>query len=108
MLIFVTAHREKNFGLYVACMEALVFMFFSLDHVNYSRWVSMHLKNMKTLPRAALTMFIEDDWFSAMPVDQAHEQTNERVKGKAGSSVSLSTQLVACRGSRVGTTLAGI
>ena len=53
-------------------------------------------------------MFIEGDWFSAMPVDQAHEQTNERVKGKAGSSVSLSTQLVASRGSRVGTTLAGI
>ena len=92
ILIFVRAHREINFALYVVCMEAPVFMFFSLNHLNYSRWVSVHLENMKTLLRAAWTMFIECDWYSAktirqfstMPVDQAHEQANESVNGKGG------------------------
>ncbi|KAI0238001.1 hypothetical protein LSAT2_011369, partial [Lamellibrachia satsuma] len=88
VLIFVRTHREKNCGIYVACMEALVFVFFSLDHMNYSRWVNVQMEIMKTLPLAALTMFIEGNWvvpkstrrFSAMPVDQAHEQVNKRVK----------------------------
>lgn len=37
ILIFVRAHRERNFALYVTVLEALVPLFFALDHVNYSR-----------------------------------------------------------------------
>ena len=40
ILIFVRAHRERNFALYVAVLEALVPLFFALDHVNYSRWLA--------------------------------------------------------------------
>ena len=43
-LTFVKAHRENNFDLYVEILEALVPWFFALDHVNYARWVSFHIK----------------------------------------------------------------
>ena len=36
ILIFVRAHREKNFPLYVQIVEKLTPLFFALDHVNYS------------------------------------------------------------------------
>ena len=34
ILIFVRAHREKNFSLYVEALEKLTPLFFALDHVN--------------------------------------------------------------------------
>ena len=37
ILIFVRAHREKKFLLYVEVLEKLTPLFFALDHVNYSR-----------------------------------------------------------------------
>ena len=36
ILIFIRAHREKNFCLYMEILEELTRMFFALDHVNYS------------------------------------------------------------------------
>ncbi len=39
ILIFIRAHREKFFPLYVEVLEELTPLFFALDHVNYSRWV---------------------------------------------------------------------
>lgn len=36
-LIFVRAHRELNFSLYVESLKALAPWFFALDHQNYSR-----------------------------------------------------------------------
>ena len=38
ILIFVRAHREKNFSLYVEVLEKLTPLFFALDCVNFSRW----------------------------------------------------------------------
>ena len=37
ILIFVRAHRERNFYLYVNVLEELALLFFALDHVNYAR-----------------------------------------------------------------------
>ena len=39
ILIFIRAHREKNFTLYVKVLKELTPLFFALDHVNYSRWM---------------------------------------------------------------------
>jgi hypothetical protein len=50
ILMFVRAHREKCFSLYVQVLEELVHLFFALDHVNYARWVPIHLRDMRSLP----------------------------------------------------------
>ena len=52
VLIFIRAHRERNFLLYCETLEALMFIFFAVDHYNYSRWASVHLRDMKSLPEA--------------------------------------------------------
>ena len=90
MLIFVRAHRERNFSLYVEVLEELVPTFLSLDHTNYARWVPIHIRDMKALPDSIKNEFkTEGHWvitktrhaFSAIPIDQAHEQENKCVKG---------------------------
>ncbi|KAJ8349373.1 hypothetical protein SKAU_G00245030 [Synaphobranchus kaupii] len=50
ILIFIRAHRERNFPLYVEVLEVLAPLFFALDHVNYSRWMPVHIRDMKSLP----------------------------------------------------------
>ena len=46
ILIFVRAHREKKFLLYAQVLEKLPPLFFALDHVNYSRWIPVHIRDM--------------------------------------------------------------
>ena len=93
ILIFIRAHREKNFLLYVEVLEKLAPLFFALDHVNYSRWLPVHIKDMKSLPHSVKDEFERQcHWvlsktnnnFSAIPIDQAHEQENAYVKGSGG------------------------
>ena len=47
ILIFIRAHRERNFSLYVEVLEKLTPLFFALDHVNYSRWMLVIVNAMK-------------------------------------------------------------
>ncbi len=42
ILIFIRAHRERNFSLYVKVLEKRTPLFFALDHVNYSWWMPVH------------------------------------------------------------------
>ena len=94
-LIIVRAHREHNFPLYVeTTLKALVPWFLALDHHSYARWIQIHICDMENLPTSILAEFQEHgNWavqkttnhFSAMPVDQAHEQNNEHVKGSGGA-----------------------
>ena len=66
--------------------------FFVFDHQNYARWVPVHIRDMKTLP-AGITDQLHKFWvfpktqnrFSAMPLDQAHEQNNAKVKETRGA-----------------------
>lgn len=88
ILIFVRAHRTKQFYLYIEVLEALVHLFFALDHINYARWIPIHLRDMKSLPASIEEKFKEGNWvisktdnkFSAIPIDQAHEQENKNIK----------------------------
>ena len=52
ILLFVRAHRERNFSLYVEVLEELVPLFFALDHVNYARWLPVHIRGMRSLPNS--------------------------------------------------------
>ena len=105
ILIFVRAHRERNFPLYVTVLEALVPLFFALDHVNYSRWLPVHIRDMKALPQEIKDEFeTRNHWtiaksshrYSAIPIDQAHEQENKVVKA-SGGAVGLTENPVAFR-----------
>ena len=63
ILIFIRAHREKNFTLYVQVLEELTPLFFALDHVNYSRWMPVHIRDMKCLPDPIKDEFVKQGFF---------------------------------------------
>ena len=105
ILILVRAERERNFSLYVEVLEQLVHLFFALDHVNYARWSPIHIRDMKCLPDSIRSEFDErGHWvlsktgnpFSAIAIDQAHEQENKKVK-TTGGAVGLTENPVAFR-----------
>ncbi|CAB4035903.1 Hypothetical predicted protein, partial [Paramuricea clavata] len=103
ILIFVRAHRERNLPLHVTVLEVLVPLFFVLDHVNYSRWLPVHIRDMKALPqdikdetRNHCTIAKSLHRYSAIPIDQAHEQENKVVKA-SGGAVGLTKNPVAFR-----------
>lgn len=96
VLIFVRSIREANFLLYIDALSKLVPWFFSLDHINYARWIPVHLRDMVNLHRNhphIFNEFIKGNFtvkktfnrFSALPIDQAHEQNNACVKGDGGA-----------------------
>ena len=92
--VFVRAHREKSFPLYLDSLKEIIPWFFALDHYHYARWMPVHICDMENLPTSIHDEFHEyGHWvvhktknrFSAMPIDQAHEQNNAIVKGSGGA-----------------------
>ena len=77
ILIFIKAHRTRQFQLFVETLEVLAQWFFALDHVNYSRWLPVFINDMKSLPKDVKEE-LPKNWvvqktekkFSAMPIDQ--------------------------------------
>ena len=73
--------------------------FFALDHHNYARWASVHIRDLENLPPDVFDEFQRGRWvvsktgrrFSAMPIDQAHEQNNAKIEG-LGGAVGLTEQ----------------
>ena len=105
ILIFIRAHMEKNFKFYVEVLEELTPLFFAMNHVNYARWMPVHIRDKKSLPDSIRGEFLQhSNWvlsktshkFSAIPFDQAHEQENKIVKG-AGGAVGLTENPTAFR-----------
>ena len=93
-VVFVRAHRERDFSLYLESLKMIAPWFFALDHYHYARWVPVHIRDMEKLPTSVHNEFYENGhWvvqktknrFSAMPIDQAHEQNNALVKGSGGA-----------------------
>ena len=82
-------------------MEKLAPFLFALDATNYSRWLPVHIHNMKYLPNAIKTEFKNGLWtvtrsakkFSSIAIDQAHEQTNKILKGTGGALVIMKRRL---------------
>ena len=77
-------------------LRKIIPWFFALDHVNYSRWGAVHLQDMTTLQgkheniyekfvNGGFTVRKTQKAFSAMAIDQAHEQNNSLVKGEGGA-----------------------
>lgn len=78
--------------MYLDALTELVPCFFALDHTNYARWIPVHLRDMAELSKKHLDIYREFSAghftvqktkrvFSAIPIDEAHEQNNACVKG---------------------------
>ena len=95
-LLFVRSLRESNFVLYIHILHKLIPWFFALDHTNYARWMPVHLHDLgalqkqrpevyQELVKGAFTVRKSCRSFSAIAIDQAHEQNNPLVKGDGGA-----------------------
>lgn len=95
VLNFVRSIREQRFDLYKAALIELMPWFFSLDHPNYARWISVHINDMYQLDdkhpfiaekfrEGKFTVNKTGNNFSSIAIDHAHEQNNKCVKGDGG------------------------
>ena len=96
LLLFIKSLRTGNFDLYISMLHKMLPWFFATNHPNYARWLSVHLRDMcaleETVPEVAaafkkglFTVSKTRRSFSAIPIDQAHEQNNAVVKGEGGA-----------------------
>ena len=96
VLQLVRSLREANFKHYIECLGQLAPWMFSLDHINYARWLSVHVRDMCTLSSKhpkVFQQFSEGSFvvhksqraFSSIALDHAHEQANALVKGDGGA-----------------------
>ena len=95
-LVYVSSLRVGNFPLYISSLEKIAQWCFALDHTNYARWLPIHINDMLTLEsrhpsvyqefnKGNFVVFKSKKKFSAMAIDQAHEQNNALVKGDGGA-----------------------
>ncbi|KAK3926365.1 Centromere-associated protein E [Frankliniella fusca] len=113
VLVFVRAIRTADFGLYKAALKMLVPWMFALDHVNYARWLPVHIRDLVNLEHTHPALYqhfqdgrfvarLTEKKFSAIALDQAHEQQNARLKGDGGM-IGLTENPVALRKWMLGT-----
>ena len=92
LLSFVRSLRQGNFELYIESLKKLAPWMFALDHINYARWLPIHLRDMLILkhkhPEVCAAFqdggFVaqpSDNPFSAISLDQAHEMNNKVMIG---------------------------
>ena len=96
ILALIRSFREANFGLYCDALSELIPYFFANNNINYARWLPVHLRDMMSLeqhhPQVASEFrsgkFVVHKScmeFSALALDQAHEQANALIKGDGGA-----------------------
>ena len=49
LLQFLKAQRQADFNLYIESLTKILPWLFALDHIHYSRWLTMHLKDLVNL-----------------------------------------------------------
>ena len=96
VLQFIRSIRERNFPMYVQSLLQIVSWLFALDHINYARWLPVHIVDMINLIKTHPGVYSEfmnghfavqktNKVFSAISIDQCHEQMNKLVKGEGGA-----------------------
>jgi len=107
LLLHISSIREGNFQLYIETLSKIVPRMFAFNHVHYSRWLPIHIRDMISLTNKhpeILEQFHAGKFvihktiskFSAMAIDQCHEQNNATVK-ESGGAVGLTTDPCALR-----------
>ena len=61
ILVFVRAHQEKKYSLYAEALETIVGFFFAFDHYKYARRVSVHIRDMCSIP-FSITEHLIHNW----------------------------------------------
>ena len=94
IVMFVRSVRDPNFLNYVDIFRSMMPWFFALDHTNYSRWVTVYINDILSLPcdSELYQKFIKGNFtvnktgrnFSSMGEDQTHEQHNKVIKEDGG------------------------
>ena len=96
LLLLIRSFREGNFDLYREALSELIPYFFANNNVNYARWLPVHFRDMMSLEKQHQEVareFHKGNFvvhksrrdFSAMAIDQAHEQNNAAIKGDGGA-----------------------
>ena len=88
---FVRNLRQSDFSLFTTSFEAILPWLAPLDHSNYLRSGCIFLCDMHRLPASVADKFVKGHFtikkseriFSAIEIDQAHEQKNKSVNGRA-------------------------
>ena len=95
-LQLVRAIREADFSLYLKGIRQLLPWMFAMDSHNYTRWLSVHYRDMCELPLKHPDVYAEfcngsfvvhktKRLFSSIAQDHAHKQVNAIVKGEGGA-----------------------
>ena len=82
--------------MYIESLTKLSSWFFTTNHFHYARWVPIHIRDMVRLSQALPEVaeeFKKGNFtvqktlcsFSAIAIDQAHEQNNACIKGDGGA-----------------------
>ena len=82
--------------MYIQSLLKVIPWLFAFDHVNYARWLSVHISDMVNLQTTHPEVYCEflkghfavhktSNIFSAMAIDQCHEQLNDLIKGDGGA-----------------------
>jgi len=99
VLVYVRFLRQASFQMYMDALTELATWFHAMDHTNYARRIPVHLQDMASLATTQPDIAREFQAgnftiqktcrkFSAIPIDQAHEQNNAAIKGD-GCAVDL-------------------
>ncbi|KAG1681091.1 Atrial natriuretic peptide receptor 2 [Nymphon striatum] len=93
--VYVRSLRQASFTMYLDALTELACWFHAMDHMNYARWIPVHLKDMSELPERhpeVARKFREGSFtvqktkkISSIAIDQAHEQNNACIKGDGGA-----------------------
>ena len=96
VLQFIKHIWEKDFQMYIQYLLKFVPWLFAFDHVNYTCWVKVHISDMVNLQTTHPNVYHEfinghfamqktSNTFSAMSIDQCHEQQNDLIKDDGGA-----------------------
>ena len=93
VLTFIKSIQTSNLKMYVKSLKILCPWFFELNHHFYTRWASVHVRDIETLEESGSDLIEEfaqgnfvvtksRNRFSAIALDQNHEQCNATLKEK--------------------------
>ena len=96
MCRFIRSLREGDFPLYVQVCDELCAWFRVMDHTNYARWLSVHVRDMFQLSETHPDIhakFLKGNFvvqksphkFSLIGKDQSHEQSNKSLQSHGGA-----------------------
>ena len=96
LFMLIKSIRDADFDLYVRCIQDIVPWMFALDHIHYSRWMSVFLFDLQKKPeqhpiifkhflKGKFTVKKTNRVFSNMGEDQAHEQNKKKIRIDGGA-----------------------